>query len=197
MHIDDTLAHISDITHVDIPETPPEQYKPMTWSKAQELEEMGISFGPHSQTHPILSRVTDEQASLEICQSWNKVKQKLKNPAPVFCYPNGCFSDFGKREIEILKNTDMLGALTTIPKQFKPGMNIPDMNYNLPRYSLPGNFRNFIMYSSWIEYAKEKIFDHPRNAHAGAGFFNDSCIVPNEKSESNLSSRCSHLSKLL
>ena len=155
--VDEALAHLSDITHVEIPETPPDQYIPMTWSMAQELEELGISFGPHTQTHPILSRVSEKQSYQEINQSWLELKEKLKHPAPVFCYPNGCLSDFGKREIEIVKNTEMLGALATIPKQFQLRSNIPDKNYILPRYSLPDNFNDFKMYSTWIEYAKEMI----------------------------------------
>ncbi|MEJ2452248.1 MAG: polysaccharide deacetylase family protein [Gammaproteobacteria bacterium] len=155
--LDTTLAALSNITEVEIPDDPPDHYKPMTWSLARKLEEQGIMFGPHTLTHPILSRVSDEQSHQEIAQSWQRLKQELQNPAPVFCYPNGDQSDYGQREIEILKKTDMLGAVSTIPMQYSPESTEVDIAYNLPRYGLPGYFTDFLMYCSWIEFAKEKI----------------------------------------
>lgn len=154
---DTTLSTLADLTDVDISQSPPEQYRPMTWDLARELESKGIMFGPHTLTHPILSKVSDEQSRNEIIHSWRRVKEELNAPAPVFCYPNGSHTDYGSREIEILKNTDMIGALSTIPMQFRPNSVQADIAYNLPRYSLPENYNDFIMYCSWIEYTIERL----------------------------------------
>lgn len=149
------LEHLSTITQVDIPNSPPEAYKPMTWATARELEKNRVTFGPHTQTHPILSMVGDEQSSMEINQSWQRLKEELVAPSPVFCYPNGMPNDYGKREIETIKQTDMLGALSTTHMLFKPDSGNPDVLYNLPRFSFPDNFHDFKIYCSWIEHAKE------------------------------------------
>lgn len=154
-NLDDILTHLESITRIKIPEIPPEHYKPMSWTRIRELENSGISFGPHTLSHPILSRVSDKQSESEIHQSWQKLKGQLQNPAPIFCYPNGGRLDYGEREINLLKQTDMLGAISTIPTQFLANSTAPDYVYNIPRYGLPESFNNFIMYSSWIEHAKE------------------------------------------
>lgn len=155
--LDNVLTHVSDITNVTIPKEPPEDYTPMTWLQAQELEKKGISFGPHTLTHPILSNTGAQESMTEINQSWERLKQKLQNPSPVFCYPNGTQMDYGRREIDILKKSEMIGAVSTIPKQYRVDSNTLDVEYNLPRYSLPDDFNTFIMYCSWVEFAKEKI----------------------------------------
>lgn len=155
-NLDDTIKHLAYATKTTIPKQPPEKFKPMTWVAAQKLEEKGISFGPHSMTHPILSRVSDAQSQYEILESWQQLKQNLAKPTPVFCYPNGDKPDYGRREIDVIKNSELIGAVSTMPEQFKYDSKPTDVVYNLPRYSLPNNFSDFVMYCSWIEFAKEK-----------------------------------------
>ena len=155
--LDALLSGISDAAKLSLPAQPPEEYRPMSWDTARELEAKGISFGPHTRAHPILSRVSDELSQVEIIHSWQRLKAELKNPSPVFCYPNGCQDDFGKREIEFIKATDMLGAISTIPMQFNSKSGEVDLIYKMPRYSLPDTFDDFRMYSSWIEFMKEKV----------------------------------------
>lgn len=154
--VDKKLLELSKATQLDIPAVAPNESKPMTWSMARELENTCVSFGPHTLTHPILSKVNDLQANREIFESWKRMKEELKNPAPVFCYPNGNISDYGHREIDIVRNAELLGAVSTIPKQLRPDSMEPDEQYYLPRYGLPDNFLDFQMYSGWIEGAKEK-----------------------------------------
>jgi len=155
--VDTILANISTVTNVPLPEQAPEDSRPMSWATARELEHAGISFGPHTRTHHILSRVSDEQSREEINHSWARLKAELKNPTPVFCYPNGEKEDFGEREIDFIKTTEMLGAISTIPMQYSSKFNEADVIYKLPRYSLPNDFNIFKMYSSWIEFAKDRL----------------------------------------
>ena len=159
--IDQAINKLAEITQTSLPIEPPDGFKPMTWPQARQLEETGIvSFGPHTLSHPILSRVSDEQSFTEINLSWQRLKSELKNPCPLFCYPNGLATDFGKREIEIIKKTDMKAALSTIPAhlQLNAITNSPDKLFSLPRYNLPTDIYDFIMYSSWIELLKEKLY---------------------------------------
>lgn len=95
---------------VEVPMRPPAQYEPLTWSEMRSLEGKGIAFGPHTVTHPILTRVDDRQAEWEIAQSRARVRQELRRPVDVFAYPNGAYGD---REIDILTRLGMHGAVTT------------------------------------------------------------------------------------
>lgn len=155
-NLEDIIMSISRATNVCIPLDPPDEYSPMSWDTARELEASGILFGPHTRTHPILSRQNEAQSFAEIIHSWERLKDELNNPTPIFCYPNGSPEDFSDREADFIKGTDMIAAISTIPKQLNPASDNIDSLYKLPRYSLPDNFNDFRMYCSWIEYAKEK-----------------------------------------
>lgn len=96
---------------VSLPATPPPEYAPMTWDELRTAERLGMRFGPHSVSHPILSRVSAERSRWEIVESWNRLRQEAKHPVPIFAYPNGRLRDFGSREVEILREAGFVGAV--------------------------------------------------------------------------------------
>jgi len=100
---------------VDLPTLPPERYAPMSWADVKRWGERGMSFGPHSLTHPILSRTSDEQSRTELVGSWNRLCEMVQRPTPVFCYPNGLAEDFGPREVATLQSLGLEGAVATTP----------------------------------------------------------------------------------
>lgn len=73
----------------------------------------GLSIGgAHACTHEILSNLDDESLSDEIknsCECISKYNHKL-----LFAYPNGRKQDFDKRAKVILKQLNVLCALTTV-----------------------------------------------------------------------------------
>lgn len=152
--IPEIIEQLSRKTQVDIPSTPPELYRALTWNTARELEKQGISFGPHTVSHPILSKVDDLKSAQEITGSWQRLKKELTNPVPIFCYPNGRSCDYGTREIEHIRKAGMIGAVSTIQKQVDIDTESHLYEYNLPRLGLPDSFEDFIQYSTWIEHAK-------------------------------------------
>jgi peptidoglycan/xylan/chitin deacetylase (PgdA/CDA1 family) len=155
--IPETIEYLERATQIKLPDQPPDNFKPITWEMARELENAGVVFGPHTVSHPILSNVNDQQSQDEIIRSWYRLNQELKNPSPVFCYPNGEPNDFGDREIKTLKKNGFLGAVSTTPGQVIKNSRDSQYLFRLPRYSLPYEFSDFIMYCSWIEFAKETI----------------------------------------
>jgi peptidoglycan/xylan/chitin deacetylase (PgdA/CDA1 family) len=155
--IPDILQQLSNDTGVIIPDTPPSSYRPMTWDMARQLEDQGIRFAPHSVNHNILSRLSQKTMEWEVKQSWQTIIHELKNPLKVFCYPNGRLVDFGSREIEVLKNTGYLGAMSTTPDFVTHNNNSGDQVYSLPRLALPDNMTDFIQYCSWIECIKDRV----------------------------------------
>ncbi|HET7187286.1 MAG TPA: polysaccharide deacetylase family protein [Gemmatimonadaceae bacterium] len=96
---------------VELPDAAPERYAPMTWDELRAAERGGMTFGPHTVTHPVLSRTPDGQSRHELTESWRRLREEAANPVPVFCYPNGRRSDFGDREIETMRELGFVGAV--------------------------------------------------------------------------------------
>ena len=83
------IAELSKEADVEIPAAPPRQFAPLSWDEARRLEKQGVTFGPHTVTHPVLSSTSEEDAQSEISTSWKRVCEELAHPVPVFCYPHG------------------------------------------------------------------------------------------------------------
>ncbi|MBI1425235.1 MAG: polysaccharide deacetylase family protein [Gammaproteobacteria bacterium] len=150
------LANLEKATQVEIPALPPPQYKPLTWEEARGYEKQGIEFAPHTISHSILSRLDRDTASREILGSWQRVREELSNPSPVFCYPTGRYCDFGSREVKLIREAGLTGAVSTIPAQVRPELANDYYRFALPRYSLPNSFSDFKLYCSWVEYVRER-----------------------------------------
>jgi peptidoglycan/xylan/chitin deacetylase (PgdA/CDA1 family) len=76
---------------VELPQLPPADYSPVTWSQVHELEAGGVEIGSHTMTHPILTNTTDEQLDRELRGSRARLEEVLDHPIMLFCYPNGSF----------------------------------------------------------------------------------------------------------
>jgi peptidoglycan/xylan/chitin deacetylase (PgdA/CDA1 family) len=96
---------------VELPADAPRQYAPMSWDELRAAERDGMSFGPHTVTHPILARATDVQARFELTESWHRLRAEARQPLPVFCYPNGRLIDFSDREVATLRALEFTGAV--------------------------------------------------------------------------------------
>lgn len=105
------IAHLAAAADVEVPALAPRRYAPMSWDQARALEYRGISFGPHTVTHPTLSRTGDDQSEREISASWERLRTCVRSPLPIFCYPNGQADDYGTREINALKAMGLTGAV--------------------------------------------------------------------------------------
>ena len=73
-----------------------------------------VTFGAHTQHHPILANETDEVITLEIRESVEQLADMLAQPVRYFAYPNGSTKDFSQREIAALKQSGVRMALSTI-----------------------------------------------------------------------------------
>lgn len=80
-----------------------------------ELYESGlVTFGAHTQHHPIIANERDEIANQEIVDSIEQLSDMLQYPVRYFAYPNGSARDFSEREINILQKSDISMAFSTI-----------------------------------------------------------------------------------
>jgi peptidoglycan/xylan/chitin deacetylase (PgdA/CDA1 family) len=133
------LAALARECEVEIPRVPPPEFAPMTWDDARRLERGGMSFGPHSVMHPILSFAGDDEVEREVAGSWARLREEVTRPMPVFCYPNGEPGDFGAREIASVCRHGMIAALTgewgyASAARYRAD---PDGRYRLPRVGFP------------------------------------------------------------
>ena len=81
------------------------------WEALRRLVNEGVSLGPHTQTHPILTQLSPKEVRDEIRGSIKDLEREIGEIPPVFCYPNG---NFDNHTTEILKDEGILLAFTTI-----------------------------------------------------------------------------------
>ncbi|MEK6750952.1 MAG: polysaccharide deacetylase family protein [Chloroflexota bacterium] len=65
----------------------------VNWEQVQEMNQNGIEFGGHTINHPILSRISPENARMEIEGSKLRIEQETGKEVLSFAYPNGMKND--------------------------------------------------------------------------------------------------------
>lgn len=142
----EVIAEVAGRLEVAVPDRPPPDYSPLTWDQVRALDGTGLfRFGPHTVTHPILSKVPDEQAKWEIVESRARVEAETYATSPVFCYPNGDPSSFGAREIDVLAERGFIGAVTSVHGYVSDrNLTGPKAAYTLPRFPYPGDRPRFV-----------------------------------------------------
>jgi peptidoglycan/xylan/chitin deacetylase (PgdA/CDA1 family) len=145
------IARLAAIAAVELPALPPARYQPITWDMAREAEKRGMRFGAQTVTHPILSMTDATQSRLEITRSWQRVKEEVKLPVPVFCYPNGTRSDFGVREIGVLKELGFIGAVASTAGYAEQNPTLDRERFELPRFAYGDSVVGNVQFMSGVE----------------------------------------------
>ena len=114
----------------------------ITVEQLLELEHSGIfTIGAHTMNHPILANESNIISEKEIKDSITELSELLCRNVESFAYPNGSKGlDFGKREIDILKQCNINYAFSF---EFK-NLNLSDNLLTVPRYGLYHGDKNFI-----------------------------------------------------
>ena len=145
------LATLAERLEVNLPDAPPPRYAPMSWSDVRRCATRGVTFGPHTVTHPILTQVSDAQAEWEISESWNRLRSECTATVPVFCYPNGLFSS---REVNILRRSDLIAAVTTEPYYSSRTVSraqSSDSRFRLPRFNYASDHAEFVAIATGLD----------------------------------------------
>lgn len=82
----------------------------LNWTEIEEMSGHHISFGSHSLSHAILTKLSVEKVRFELESSLKVLREKDINHVPVFCYPNGNYS---KEITELAKSAGYAAAVTT------------------------------------------------------------------------------------
>jgi len=151
------IRRLADATEVELPTQPPPRYLPMSWDHARACEKSGMTFGPHTVTHPILSRTSDAQSLREISESWERLRSEVRRPVPVFCYPNGRLQDFTEREVATLRSLHFLGAVAGTPGYVRPDSTClsQELLFKVPRFGYPASLPHVVQYVSGAERLKQ------------------------------------------
>ena len=112
---------------VRLPAALPQRYEPLAWSALDALRDV-FEAGAHTQTHPILSRISDPGAlRSEIAGSRTRIEAALGQPVRHFCYPNGTPADYDQRTIDIVRELGFETAVTTIDGSNPPGCGLYEL----------------------------------------------------------------------
>ena len=130
------ISHLAAAAGVEIPAQAPPQYAPMSWDEVRALEACAVTFGPHTDSHPILPQTTDAVSHHQISHSWGILQNRLESPVPILAYPNGWASH---REFENVRRCGLSAGLTTEPEYAtsRAFLTSPDGRFSIPRFGYP------------------------------------------------------------
>lgn len=113
-------------------ETPLPNDLMMTTEHVRLLHAEGMRIGCHTDTHPILTRVTDEVVRKEITRSRSRLEDIIQVPVRYFAYPNGVpGDDYCGRHVEIVKGLGFKAAFSTAWGAARPSSDL----FQLPRFT--------------------------------------------------------------
>jgi len=140
------------------PSEPPARYGPMTWDQIRSLRPRGMSFGPHTDSHPVLSRLEAAESQREIAASVERLRVEIPS-LPIFAYPNGDSGSFGPREVATLRSLGLAAAVSTSQRYVTTG----DVNgdepapFAIPRMAFPKTAAAAMQIVCGLELIKQRI----------------------------------------
>lgn len=158
------IASFARALDVEVPASPPARYAPMNWDEARQCARRGVLIGPHSVTHPILARETDQSSVEEMRESWKRVREEVPGAVPLLAYPDGAPGSSGARERSALAEMGVKAAFTTVPGYVShrlfsasPGAG----RYALPRFPYYDSAADFRQVVSGLERVKRWVRGTP------------------------------------
>ena len=104
--VTEQIAHLA---RVELP-----QDLMMTSQEVKAMRQAGMQIGAHTESHPILARLTDEQARQEILGSKHALEQLLGESVGLFAYPNGKpGEDYTPQSVELVRALGFDAAVST------------------------------------------------------------------------------------
>lgn len=124
----------------------------MNWNQVREMRDAGISFGCHTMTHPVLSRLTADALQREVAESKWLIEHRLGVRVDDFAFPFGKSKDCGPIGADVLSALGLRTAMTTIL-----GVNEPGADRFRLRRMVQGDELSIAMFA----YRLQRLFFHP------------------------------------
>ena len=90
---------------------PPHIHNVLTWEELRQLYQEGVTMGAHTRTHPMVHRITLQEARDEAVGAFYDLQNQLGEVPPIFAYPSGGFSD---EVVQMLEREGFALAFTTV-----------------------------------------------------------------------------------
>jgi peptidoglycan/xylan/chitin deacetylase (PgdA/CDA1 family) len=87
----------------------------VSWEQVRELGAHGIACQPHTVTHPILTRISLDDARVELAESRARIADETGQAIMAFAYPNGTPADYDATMLQVLRELDIPLAFTLTP----------------------------------------------------------------------------------
>jgi len=97
----------------------------LNWEHVAELARQGFSFGAHSVSHPVLTRLPVVEAQREILQCKAQIEERVGRTVEFFSYPYGCWNP----AVRSMVNQHYKGACATVARAINSGSDL----FALPR----------------------------------------------------------------
>ena len=98
---EEAIERLASAFGVALPAKAPDEFGPIAWAEAREMQANGIEIGSHTLTHPILTNVSDERLRSELQESKSRLEEALRRPIEQFCYPNGDHDERVRSEVAL------------------------------------------------------------------------------------------------
>lgn len=137
----------------------------MDWDELRDFgKDALVSFGAHTVTHPILSKISCDRVEAEMRDGAAAVEKELGIRPLHFAYPLGDAPSAGPREFEIARKLGFRSAVTT-----RPGVLFADHADHmtaLPRMSMNGSFQRLRYFDVLLSGAPTALLNRFRRVDA-------------------------------
>jgi peptidoglycan/xylan/chitin deacetylase (PgdA/CDA1 family) len=107
------LSAFAMLCDVEVPPQPPPDRESLSWEEMRDLAAEGVEIGCHTDSHPILSRVSDPaELASEIRGAKELMEARLKLKVDHFCYPNGREIDISAAAVACVQEAGFTSAVT-------------------------------------------------------------------------------------
>jgi peptidoglycan/xylan/chitin deacetylase (PgdA/CDA1 family) len=121
------VARISQIVGAELPDN-----LMMRSEHVRYLHQRGMEIGAHTASHPILARLDDAAARIEIVSGRERLEQLVGAPVRLFAYPNGKpGQDYLGKHVSMVKELGFTAAVSTSWGVAGPGSDL----FQLPRFT--------------------------------------------------------------
>ncbi len=109
-----TIPHVTALEWLDevyeqLGAPPPVHYV-LGWDALRQLHQQGVVMGAHTRTHPMIHRITLDEAREEAVGAYDDLRAALGDVPPIFAYPSGGLSD---EVVQMLGEAGFALAFTT------------------------------------------------------------------------------------
>lgn len=85
----------------------------LSWEQIRAMDSAGISFGSHTISHPVVSRLTQTELERELVESKRMIEHRVGHAVDSFAFPFGKREDYGALPRQLLLSAGYQSAVTT------------------------------------------------------------------------------------